>query len=387
VKGLLKRLPPFAPDYSGVNAVFHELGGLVIINGADGCIGNVNGYDEPRFFYNNPMIVSSGLREINAIVGDEETLMEKIKDLGIEGGIPFVVLLGTPTSAVIASDHKGVGTLLKKELSVPVIPINTTGIDSYEVGVEKALLALCKTFVGPVTTYKGGVNIIGCTPLDYWNQEQIAQIKEALISEGLKINGCWTMDGSLDSIRQTLAADVNLVVSISGIKAAQYLEQEYGMPYIVGVPVGVEGTKKLVIDLEWASHNKKSPEKELALRELDSGQVDALVIGDQVWANSFRAYLRASNMENNVRVVSFFKMEVDRMEEGDQKMNSEEDFVRYVRTVKPKKIIGDPLYKRITTSLNKVEYMGVPHLAVSSRLYWNHELVYVGKNIEVRKEE
>lgn len=252
MKGTLKRLPPFAPDYSGVSAVFHELGGLVIINGADGCIGNVTGYDEPRFFENTGMIVSSGLREINAITGDEDLLLKKIEDLNLNRQIPFVVLLGTPTSAVIASDHEGVGKLFYKESDIPVLAIGTTGIDSYEVGIEKALLALAETFVRPLDGPKEGVNIIGCTPLDYWGRDQVTYLQGALESEGIAINSCWTMSGGLEAIRSTLRGQMNLVVSSGAIKVAEYLKDLYGMPYIVDVPMGQEGAKVIAKNKHFA---------------------------------------------------------------------------------------------------------------------------------------
>lgn len=334
---MLKRLPPFAPDYSGVNAVFHELGGLVIINGADGCIGNVTGYDEPRFFEHNAMIVSSGLREINAITGDEEVLMQKIKDLGISRDIPFVVLLGTPTSAVIASDHKGIGTMFYNETSIPVFPINTTGIDSYEIGIEKALLALGKQFVEPVEKKSGGVNIIGCTPLDFWGHNQVAQLKEALMSEGLGINSCWTMEDGLEAIRQTLAGDVNLVTSIAGIKVAKYLKKKFQMPYIVDVAVGEEGTKNLAENLKTLLAGEDNLTLEPNYCFSQGKACDALIVGEQVWANAYRRHLMVTEGLENICVASFFKMSPAFMAEGDYKIESENGFKDCLTFKKPKK--------------------------------------------------
>lgn len=388
MKGTLKRLPPFAPDYSGVSAVFHELGGLVIINGADGCIGNVTGYDEPRFFENTGLIVSSGLREINAITGDEELLLKKIEDLNLNRQIPFVVLLGTPTSAVIASDHQGVGKLFYKESNIPVLAIPTTGIDSYEIGIEKALLALAETFVRPLDGPKEGVNIIGCTPLDYWGRNQVTYLQEALESEGISLNTCWTMSGGLKAIQSTLRGKMNLVVSAGAIKVADYLKEVYGMPYIVDVPIGKEGAELIAKKINVLLSNVDGICSSSVYKNMkEDGLIDTLIIGDQVWANAYRQYLIRTGVSLSVSVASFFKMRDDLMQKGDFRLHSEQNFKDCLAFKKPKRIIGDPLYKRLLKKNSGVEFIGVPHLAVSSRLYWHHDIRYVGKEITIGRDE
>jgi len=379
MKGFLRKLAPFSPDYSGVNAVFHELGGLVIINGADGCIGNVTGYDEPRFFSQNTLIVSSGLREINAIIGDEESLMQKINDLGLKQNINFVILLGTPTSAVIASDHKGISKLVTESLEIPVHAIGTTGMETYEIGVEKGLLKLAESFVQPLEVKTGGVNIIGCTPLDYWGPNQVNEMILALETEQVKVNSCWTMREGICGIRKTLAADINLVVSTAGIKAAKYLEERYGIPYVVGVPIGKQGTKKIADQIKQVCDMDELVERSTDKRD----EIDTLIIGDHVWANSFRNYLEFKNKKAQIVVGSFFMMAVEYLRDDDCSFESEDDFLNKVALLKPKKIIGDPMYKKLLKESWAIQFVEIPHLAVSSRLHWDHEITYVGNNIEI----
>ena len=43
MKGLRKYLTPFAPDQSGAVSVLYELGGILVICDAGGCVGNVCG--------------------------------------------------------------------------------------------------------------------------------------------------------------------------------------------------------------------------------------------------------------------------------------------------------------------------------------------------------
>ena len=49
MKGLRKYISPFSPDQSGTASVLFGYGGMLIIMDAGGCVGNVCGYDEPRW--------------------------------------------------------------------------------------------------------------------------------------------------------------------------------------------------------------------------------------------------------------------------------------------------------------------------------------------------
>ena len=79
MKKLLRYLSPFAPDQSGACGVFYELGGLIVICDAGGCAGNICGFDEPRWFRQKSAIFSAGLRDMDAILGRDDLMIEKIQ--------------------------------------------------------------------------------------------------------------------------------------------------------------------------------------------------------------------------------------------------------------------------------------------------------------------
>ena len=102
MKGLRKYLAPFAPDQSGASAVLSDLGGIIVICDAGGCAGNICGFDEPRWFMKKSAIFSAGLRDMDAILGRDDRLVEKLADEPVdlleinvscpnvkEGGIAF----------------------------------------------------------------------------------------------------------------------------------------------------------------------------------------------------------------------------------------------------------------------------------------------------------
>lgn len=81
MKGLRLYLPPFAPDTSGAAAVLYPLGGMVIIVDAGGCAGNICGFDEPRWQEEGAKsaVFSAGLRDMDAIMGRDDKLIEKVR--------------------------------------------------------------------------------------------------------------------------------------------------------------------------------------------------------------------------------------------------------------------------------------------------------------------
>ncbi|MDD6196000.1 MAG: hypothetical protein PUB12_03840 [[Clostridium] aminophilum] len=71
-------LPALSPDYSGVCAALFDLGGMSVIHDASGCTGNYTGYDELRWFGARSMVFCSGLREIDAVLGRDDKLIDHI---------------------------------------------------------------------------------------------------------------------------------------------------------------------------------------------------------------------------------------------------------------------------------------------------------------------
>lgn len=146
MRGLRKYLTPFAPDQSGAVSVLYELGGLIAICDAGGCAGNVCGFDEPRWFEQKSALFSAGLRDMDAILGRDDRLVEKLVDAASKLDVKFVAIIGTPVPAVIGTDYKALGRMCEKKLNMPVITIDTDGMEYYDVGEEKAWLELFRTF-------------------------------------------------------------------------------------------------------------------------------------------------------------------------------------------------------------------------------------------------
>ncbi len=138
MRGLRKYLTPFAPDQSGAVSVLFELGGIVVICDAGGCTGNVCGFDEPRWFEQKSAIFSAGLRDMDAILGRDDRLVAKLADVEQKRWRQaFAAVIGTPVPAVIGTDHQALQRMSEKKTELPVLTVNTDGMELYDAGERK----------------------------------------------------------------------------------------------------------------------------------------------------------------------------------------------------------------------------------------------------------
>ncbi len=117
MKGLWKYISPFAPDDSGAAAVLYGLNGIVVICDAGGCAGNICGFDEPRWFSGKKSAVfSAGLRDMDAILGRDDRLVDKLCQAAETIDADFAAIVGMPVPSVIGTDYKALKHMAEKKL-------------------------------------------------------------------------------------------------------------------------------------------------------------------------------------------------------------------------------------------------------------------------------
>ena len=382
MRKLCIKLPPLAPDYSGVCSALYELGGMSVIHDASGCTGNYTGFDEPRWYDNQKLVFCSGLRELDAVLGDDQKLINKVKMAAEDLKPEFITVLGSPVPMIIGSDFTGIATEIESETGVASLGFDTTGLNYYDKGVSQAYLKFAKRFLKPCDAKEAKtVNILGATPLDYSHNENIADLISLLERNGYKVNASWSMHTDFETIKQTTKAEMNIVISVSGLELARYLEKKYQMPYITAVPVGVSGERRLLEALEAGTV------KETEAKANVEGQKRILVVGEQILSNSIRDYLSDEYQMDNVDVATFFMLDKKLMRQGDIDIDSELQFIKLLKLDEYDIIIGDPLFKQLVPSYSNVEFIELPHVAVSSKIHWNESPRLMGEYInEVMKD-
>ncbi|MCR5584206.1 MAG: nitrogenase component 1 [Lachnospiraceae bacterium] len=344
MKGLLKYLSPFAPDQSGAQAVFYDLGGIIVISDAGGCTGNICGFDEPRWFGQKSRIFSAGLRDMDAILGRDDKLVEKLKLALSQVGGEFAAIIGTPVPAVTATDYRALKSLARKKTGMTILAVECKGTALYDEGAESAWEELFDTFTkDDVKEAEDALGIIGMTPLDLSITHPEEFIEELRQKEGFEKVLPYGMGAGLKEIERAGCVKRNLVVSPAGLKAARKLKERFGTPYSMGFPFF------------------KKAEKEAFLKAAGK---KTLVIHQQAAANEIRKMLTEADETSKVTCATWFKADKDFSSDKDLRFETEEQFRDYVLNGDFDAIIGDPLFKRAIKEFKGI-YIDAAHYAVS----------------------
>lgn len=405
MRGLRKYLSPFTPDQSGAVSVLFGYGGILVILDAGGCAGNVCGFDEPRWTDEKSAIFSAGLRDMDAILGRDELLISKI-EAALESASPkFIGLIGTPVPAVIATDYRALIKLMEDKFKLPVIAVETNGMELYDAGQQKAYEALfdkvhCSNYdknfsalrsdsefaegsgryvsgvqdneyiknkgeyfiktsekcVGDIQYDDAGelgktLGIIGATPLDTISPESYKNFAKITPQYGCRYAVCYGSGDTLEDIAYCENVYKNLVVSPSGLSVAKKMHEKYGVPYETGYPLGDLGIRKFggkVAEYE--------PEK-------------VLIIHQQIFANEIRKTIQATDAKpERVDVATWFMLDNSVSMKNDVHLDEEDELLKLVNERTYDMVIGDPLMKRALPGWEGI-YLNLPHYAVSGELH------------------
>ncbi len=381
MKGLRKYLTPFAPDQSGAVSVLYELGGMLVICDAGGCTGNVCGFDEPRWFETRSAVFSAGLRDMDAILGRDDRLVAKLADAAEKLDVTFAAVIGTPVPAVIGTDYRALERMLAKKTELPVLTVNTDGMELYDRGEEKAYLVLFGRFAGENVDVEPGniektqtaescdgkrngknedvsvdiedrprVGIIGMTPQDVSDLKAADKIRKVYADQGMRAI-CYGMGDRLDEVRNASLAAKNVVVSPAALKAAQYLQKKFGTPYEIAYPLASE----LVPEVNY--QGKK-----------------ILIVQQQVIANAVRKEIEKRTGEKEaITTATWFMRKEEILTDlnvdaaDDISLKEEDDFISLVEKEGYDVIFADPCMERMIPGFEGV-FIPLTHFAVSGKL-------------------
>lgn len=363
-------LPPYTPDYSGASSALYELGGMIILHDASGCTGNVLGYDEPRWedaANSRALVFCSAYRHLEAILGEDDKVIDRIVRAAESLKPRFIAIVGSPVPMLLGTDYIGLAREVEVRTGIPSFGFDTKGLEFYDDGYKKATIALLKRYTRKSETMKGSVNILGLTPIDFGNLGNDKLIIDAVKKLGFNILCSFSMNFTLEDIAESAKAEFNIAISEGGVEVAEYMEKQYGIPYIAAVPVG----SARAFEAEVRRNPIVFPEYSIDKK--------VLIIGEQVTSNSLRAELRLKGVKE-VKVAIPFSHKKSLLEAGDYSFVNESDLFDIMNSGYSD-IIGDPLYKMLLRR-DDVRFHELPHVGISSKFHWNEVRAIVGKEMD-----
>lgn len=463
MKQVARVISTYTADVSGVCSALYELGGMVVMHDPSGCNSTYNTHDEPRWYHMDSLIFISGLAEIDAIMGNDDKLIDDVVEAVEQLHPRFVALARTPIPMMNGTDFDAICRVITTRTGIPAFYFPTNGTHSYVYGAGLALEKIAEYYVRcenlksgeqalekgeilkseepmaesceilkleevaaenceilkleeavtengeiikleePVAenceisksneqrtaNHRAKINLLGVTPLDFSVNETLSSVKQWIKKQGWETGCCFAMGSSLDEIAASGDADLNLVLSTVGLRAAKMLERTCGIPYVVGFPAGqfanrlAEDIRQTLADgssrvscIKRGDVKNRGDEKntdgtvcnshvrKLCFSKSSETDASSVIIGEAVTAGSLAAAMELQTGKT-VRLICPLETESELLAPGDLQEGEEDELTRIL--AKAGEITADPLYRPICPA--EAIFHELPHEAFSGRIY------------------
>ena len=395
MKQTARIISTYSADVMGVCSALFELGGMTVMHDASGCNSTYTTHDEPRWYDMDSMVYISGISEMEAIMGDDEKLIEDICEAAEEMHPKFIAIAGTPVPAMTGFDFEAVAEVIEKRTGIPTFGFPTTGMNTYVHGASMALEGIVTKLIDDPSDewinekleevdksdeevpYK--VNILGLTPLDYSVNGQVESIEKWLTDRGFVVGSRFAMGSSLEEIGRASEAEVNLVVSGTGLGAAKAMYRKFAIPSVIGLPIGLKQSDLLEAALlqtareyrRFRTSGTASERAGLTRLKIHPNDLDPVVkdnivvlIGEGVMNFSLANSIRFET-GRKTKVLCATECPEGILREWDKMTPDEDDIIPEL--AEASYIIADPLYRPICP--DSAKFIPLPSEAFSGRMY------------------
>ena len=377
--GIQHIVPPITSDYSGACSTLYGENILKILISPNGCKTPV-AYDEIRNIDYSLQYCTS-LNELEIVTGEIKGLKESIEEIINQNQkIEFIAIISTVVPQIIGMDLESIVENIEETLDIPCIFINTNSFENYYSGISLTLNSLAKKFMVENKKIKNSVNIIGYSPLTFGKIEKLEELFSLIKSLDLNILTVFSDNLSLEKIKNSTSAELNLVLSYEGLALAKYMEKKFSIPYIIINVVskyGIENTENILKKYFYKIDN--SFEKLEKSGKLDDRKV--MIIASPFMAINIADSLRKDFSFANILALSFIKesRKFKKIEylEFLNVVNTEDDLKEKIKEYKPDILISDPVYKNLIN--DGVTFIPLLHYGYSTRLYLELGYEYCGK--------
>lgn len=189
--------------------------------------------------------------------GSQEKVVENIVRKDQEETPDLIVLTPTCTSSILQEDLQNFVQRAQMDAKGDVMLADVNHYRANELQAADRTLGQIVQFYLEKARRKGelpegktekpSVNIIGFTTLGFHNQHDCTELKRLMSDLGIEVNEVIPEGASVTNLKNLPRAWFNLVPYREiGLIAANYLEQEFAMPYVDITPMGVVETARCI---------------------------------------------------------------------------------------------------------------------------------------------
>ena len=189
--------------------------------------------------------------------GAQEKVVDNITRKDKEEHPDLIVLTPTCTSSILQEDLGNFvdRAQLEAEGDVMLADVNHYRVNELQ-AADRTLQQIVEYYLKKAKkqgqlpdgkTEKPSVNIIGMTTLGFHNNHDATELKKLMLELGIEINSLIPEGASVHDLKNLSRAWFNLIPYREvGPATAQYLEAEFGMPYVDITPMGVVDTARCI---------------------------------------------------------------------------------------------------------------------------------------------
>lgn len=193
--------------------------------------------------------------------GSQEKVINNIARKDREENPDLVVLTPTCTSSILQEDLKNFVHRASFNISSDVVlaDINHYRFNELQ-AADKTLLQIVSFYLQKfsqdgqldnVKTERPSVNIIGCVSLGFHSQHDVAELKRLFLDLGIDVNLVIPDGVSVKQLSEVTKAWFNFIPYREiGFLTAEYLQQNYNMPFVDIVPIGITQMKSCVMSIQ-----------------------------------------------------------------------------------------------------------------------------------------
>lgn len=380
-KQIYTHIPVYSGDVSGAASALYEFGGMTVIHDPSGCNSTYNTHDETRWLSRESAVFISGLKESDAINGNDQRLIDDTISAAdsLSKKPSFIALCNSPVPDIIGTDFKAISKTIESRTCIPTFYVHTNAMHDYTVGGANALYSLAEKMLfsenGTESTHSMPlVNLLGLTPFEFPYDTQIDRLYDLLESSGFRVCANWGKGTSkhpvsFKDVSAVLQADISLVLSSIGLKAADYLYEHFHIPYVIGNPLASDDFASIVFNdlrASISSQKVKNSYVNFLNEEAETAFIgEPVTMGSKAAASALAGtparLIRTTEYKNGDR--SFFQGEAEIAEE----------------LKKAAVIHGDPLLKNARShgvkgfDTDRQKWVDEPHFALSGRLFFGNQ--------------
>lgn len=189
--------------------------------------------------------------------GSQERVVENIVRKDGEESPDLIVLTPTCTSSILQEDLENFVDRAQMDAKGDVLLADVNHYRFNELqAADRTLCQIVKYYLEKARkkgelpsekTSKPSVNIIGMTTLGFHNQHDCTELKRLMADLGIEVNAIIPQGAYVDNLKNLGRAWFNLVPYREiGLATANYLQENYGIPYVDITPMGVIETARCI---------------------------------------------------------------------------------------------------------------------------------------------